>query len=146
MGGLCSNYADCCNGSNFEPDENINKTYALTHWYCFPTGIPPWFDNSTQTTNDTIYQQYLRDNNITIFNNSTFNLSDVITNSDINTGVNMTEIENQLTKIRILNAEQTRLFINVPLIVSRISGSMSIGCGLIVVLIFIGILIYQPIM
>ena len=67
MGGICSNHADCCDGNSFLSDDNINMTYALTNWYCFENGIPPWFDNSTQTTNDTLYQKFLLDNNIKIF-------------------------------------------------------------------------------
>ncbi len=146
MGAICYDHMDCCDGSNFLPESEINKTYAMTHWYCYPSGFPPWWDNTTQTSNDTIYQQYLRDNNITIFQNTSFNITDVIKDSKINTGVNITEIENLITKYRIMYAEQIRTYIDVPLLLSQITGSMSIFCGLLVVSIFIGILIYQPIM
>lgn len=118
---ICSEHADCCDGLNFILDEYINQTYALTHWYCYRDGRPPNWTNET-------------------------NISGVVFEAPIDTGVNITALEEDYNNYLKYLAEQKRLYVEIPIMLSQISGALSIFCCTLVIGIFIGILIYQPVM
>ena len=58
MGGICSTYPACCDGMSWVLDEYINQTYAATHHYCYPNGVPP---NATNTTSNSAPTPYSYD-------------------------------------------------------------------------------------
>lgn len=131
--GICFNHPECCDGNMLAEDKNYNKTFAITHRYCYPAGEEPplpspevIFDNVTNTT--TIY-------NPIIYNSSTNPPT-----------INWTEVDIIKDKIKEQVELRKYLFVTMPLQLSKITGGLSIFCSLSALLIFTGILIYQPIM
>jgi hypothetical protein len=123
MGVICPKYPDCCDGFELLYDEYVNQTYAATHWYCYLEGHPPgWTADSWNSSNYT-------------------NLSGIVftrppNNNDY--GVNP-DWEDEI-------ARKKRLYVDIPIMLSQISGAFSIFTCTAVIAIFIAILIYQPIM
>ena len=146
---ICNSFPDCCDGFNFVADEDINATFALTHWYCYPTGIPPWYDNSTQTVNETRLNDYLAVHNIQSFNYTTVNFTDSNFTNTVSTelpfGLNLTEVA-QLEKINFIDKKLAWKYetVDVPKLIVSISGIMSISLALISLLVYLGVVIYQP--
>ena len=117
MGPICSSHPDCCDGNAIYLDKYVNQTYACTHHYCYP--------NATQPLN----------------HNCSSNLTGIIYNAPIDY-TQRRRHEEELRRI----AEQKRLYVEIPLMLSQITGILSIFCSTIVCWIFIGILLYQPMM
>jgi len=122
MGVICPKYPDCCDGFTLLYDEYINQTYAATHWYCYPEGHPPGWSNSSNNTN----------------------LSGIVFNRPPNN--NDYGIQQGIKDWEDEIARKKRLYVDIPIMLSQISGAFSIFTCTAVIAIFIAILIYQPIM
>jgi hypothetical protein len=122
MGVICGKYPDCCDGFEILYDEYINQTYAATHWYCYPEGYPPGWSNSSNNTN----------------------LSGIQITAPPQ--VPSWDPKKEADRLKDIIAEQKRLYVDIPIMLSQISGAFSIFTCTAVIAIFIAILIYQPIM
>jgi hypothetical protein len=125
MGGICEDYPDCCGGEEnwWFADETINQTYAATHWYCYPDGHPPGWSNSSNFTN----------------------MSGISTTRD-KFNISFDDLDKNKARYDAELAEKKRLFVDIPIMLSQISGAFSIFTCTAVIAIFIAILVYQPIM
>ena len=118
---ICGMNSDCC-GQSFYLDKYVNQTYACTHHYCYPNNIQP------------------------LNHNCSANLTGIIYDAPINKGYNETSFKIMEEEQRRRLAEQKRLYVEIPIMLSQITGVLSIFCSTIVCCIFIAILINQPLM
>jgi hypothetical protein len=126
MGGICSRYPQCCGGLTWLLDEYINQTFAATNWYCYPDGHPPNWTNTSNITTDGV-------------------VLNAIPWENDGLGGQLDPIKAWEDYEKYL-AEKKRLYVDIPIMLSQISGAISIFTCTVVIGIFIAILIYQPIM
>jgi hypothetical protein len=122
---ICSDHADCCN--NFHFDRDINQTYACTHHYCYPNGIQPDTNNCSKL----------------IKGNDSIN---IVKDAPNNYGYNLTKELIQINRESKVYSALKYENSDYPFMLGNTTASISIAFMLIIMMIYILMFVYQPIL